>query len=159
MKRLMLMLVYTLACYAQQPDSYPTSGRIQISESCPQVAKWLTQAFIAGAHFRMPNYEAELGTLTFGVVDSPVLSKAEVVRYIDGRAKGVRIEGLAFTLRSLVSSTLSFDGANTSGGDSCTISSAFKFVGKNGVAFSNGTMEKELLGKVQKLYKEHGLDY
>jgi hypothetical protein len=142
-------------------QEYPTSHRIQISEPCPQIAKWLTQALAAGAHWRMLRYDRELGTLNFTVIDSGDLSKADIRQYLDDKkAKHVHIDEVHFTLRSLVSSTLSFDNAPHSTGESCTIAAAIMYVAKNGsVALSSGNGEAELLQRIQTRYAEHGLDY
>lgn len=147
-----------LAARAAARAQYPTSQRIQLSESCPSVAKWLTQGFAPGAHWQMLSYEPELGTLSFNVLGMADLSKANTRQYVDGKPKQVHIVGVIFTLRSLVTSTLS-SGDQTSSGDSCTIASAFKLMGKDGVAFSNGGMEAMLLDTLQKRYAEHGFDY
>jgi hypothetical protein len=141
---------------------YPTSQRIQISEPCPLVAKWLTQTLSAGPHWRMLRYEPEMGILSFKVISADTLSKAETRQYLTDysrKLKHVRVDGLVFTLRSLVTSTLSFDNTQHSKSDSCTIASAFKFVGKDGVAYSNGKMETELLQRIKTTYIQHGLDY
>jgi hypothetical protein len=148
---------------AQTGPQYVTSQRIQISESCPLVAKWLTQALVAGAHWQMLRYEPDLGILTFKVISSGNLKKADIRQYLtDGsdKAKNVHVDQLVFTLRSLVTSTLSFDDAQRSAADSCTIAAAFKFASKGGSALqSSGKMETELLQRLKDRYAEHGLDY
>ena len=111
----------------------------------------------------MPSYSPELGTLTFAVNSSlGNLSKADLRRYVDapGKAKNVRVNQVMFTLRSLVTSALSFEGAKPSSGESCTISAAIKFVAKDGkAAETNGKMEADLLKILKDRYVEHGLDY
>ncbi len=142
-------------------QQYPTSHRIQISEPCSQMAKWLTQVLASGGHWRMLRYDPELGTLNFKVLSSGRLSKADIRQYLDDKkAKNVHIDEVHFTLRSLVSSTLSFDNAPASKGDSCTIAAAIMYVAKDGsVALSSGNGEAELLQRIQTRYSEHGLDY
>jgi hypothetical protein len=147
---------------APQTDfQYPTSQRIQISEPCPAVVKWLAQGIVSGPNLQMQRYEPELGTLTFKALLKDNLSKAETIKYLEPtKTKNVRADQLAFTFRSLVTSTLSFDNAPHSTGDSCAIAAAFKFVSKDGASvFSNGKMEVELLEKLKTRYAEHGLDY
>lgn len=148
---------------APQPISgpqYSTSQRIQISEACPSVAKWLTQALIAGPHWQVARYDSELGTLTFNVVSIGNLTRSDIRQYTEGGSGPVHLSQVVVTLRTLVTSTLSFDGAGRAAGESCAIASAFKFVGKNGnVLYSNGNMEIEFLQKIQKTYAERGLDY
>lgn len=159
MKRLLVLggLVCALA-FGQQ---YATSQRIQISEPCPQIAKWLSQAFASGAHWQMLRYEPELGTMSFKVIASGDLGKADTRQYLDDKkAKHVHIDEVHFTLRSLVSSTLSFDNAPRSTGNSCTIAVAIMYVAKDGsLPLSSGNGEAELLQRIQTRYAEHGLDY
>jgi hypothetical protein len=65
-----------------------------------------------------------------------------------------------FTLRSLVTSTLSFGNTPLSKDDSCTIAAAFKFVSKDATPWeSSGKMEIEFLQTLKVRYTEHGLDY
>jgi hypothetical protein len=150
-----------LVCALAFGQQYPTSQRIQISEPCPQIAKWLTQGLAAGAHWRLLSYEPELGTLSFKVIATGDLGKADTRQYLDDKkAKHVHIDEVHFTLRSLVSSTLSFDDAPRSTGDSCTIATAIMYVAKDGsVPFSSGNGEAEILKRIQTRYAEHGLDY
>jgi len=143
-------------------SDYPASQRIQIPEACSLVAKWLTQALTGGTHWQMLRYEPDLGVLTFKVVQMESLTKAEASRYIDGvsKVKNVHVDQAVFTLRSLVASSLSFDNAQHSTANTCTIAAAFKFVGKDGNALgSSGKMETDLLQTIKARYAEHGLDY
>jgi hypothetical protein len=89
----------------------------------------------------MLRYEPELETLSFKVISLGDLSKAETRQYLDDKkAKHVRVDEVYLTLRSLVSSTLSFDNTPRSTGDSCTIAAAaVMYVAKDGSgALSNG---------------------
>jgi hypothetical protein len=143
---------------------YPTSSRIQISESCANVAKWITQSLTSGPHWELVGYQPDLGLLKFKVISMGKLNRAESREYLaaeDSRAKNVHAALLEFTLRSLVSSTLSFDGGQQqSTGGSCAVAAAFKFVDKNGTAVSSsGKMEMQLLDRLRTRYAEHGLDY
>jgi hypothetical protein len=127
------------------------------------VAKWLTQGLIVGPHFQVVRYEPDLGILTFRVTDSGNLTKADVRQYIADVStvdKRYYVSELVVTLRSLVTSTLSFDNAQPSVSSSCTIASAFKFVSKDGRVWeSSGKMEAEFLQTLKDRYAEHGLDY
>lgn len=147
----------------QTEPQYPTSQRVQIPEPCQLIAKWLTQALVAGPHWQMPRYDSGLGVLAFSVVSADRLTKAEIRRYVADVSKkdrSVHPGQLIFTLRSLVASTVSFDSGQSSVGDSCTIAAAFKFVNKSGDALpSTGAMEAELLQAIRDRYAEHGLDY
>jgi hypothetical protein len=140
---------------------YPTSQRIQIPEPCPLVAKWLAQAFSAGSHWQMLSYAPDVGTLTFKVIDM-ALTKGDIRRYViaDKKTSNVHVDQVVVTLRSLVTSTLSFDNAHHSSADSCTIAFAFKLVSKDGTVFgSNGNLETEILQRLKARYAEKGLDY
>jgi|GEM_PF-3001903 len=147
----------------QADPQYPTSQRIQISESCPLIAKWLTQMLSSGAHWQLLQYDPDLGILAFKVSSMDKLTKADVRQYLvedSKKTENVHADGVVFTLRSLVASTLSFNGAQQPSGHSCAIAVAFKFIGKDGTALaSSGRMETELLQRVTKRYTEHGLDY
>jgi len=154
-------LLITLPCLTFGAD-YPTSQRIQISEPCPKIAKWLSQVLASGIHLQLLRYDADLGLLTFSITPTVALSKSEAHQYVDdsGKAKGVHAEQVVFTLRSLVATTLSFGDIQNSTADSCTIATAFKFADKYGAALpSNGKMESELLKSMQDRYAQHGLDY
>jgi putative heme iron utilization protein len=112
----------------------------------------------------MVGYQPELGLLTFKVISSGKLSRAESREYLateDSKAKNVHAERVEFTLRSLVASTLSFDGGQQqSTGGSCAVAAAFKFMDKNSAALlSSGKMETQLLDRLKTRYAEHGLDY
>jgi hypothetical protein len=111
----------------------------------------------------MQRYEPDLGILTFKIIDMNLtksdLRSGQWIDY-DPKARNVHAEELVVTLRSLVTSTLSFDNAKPSTADSCTIAAAFKFVGKEGRTFGcSGVAEKEVLQRVKDRYAEHGLDY
>jgi TonB family protein len=144
-------------------SEYTTSQRIQIPEPCPLIAKWITQMLSSGSHLRLVSYEPELGLLTYQSVFSepdPVLP-ADVTDFVKKRDKTVNISGIVFTLRSLVSTSLSFEGSPAkSAANSCTISTAFKFVSKNSrILESSGMAEKEMLDLLKKRYAEHGVDF
>jgi hypothetical protein len=153
-------LLAGLGSASAQNQPYPTEHRMQLSESCPLVAKWLSQGTVSGAHWQLEGYDQGLGILTFKVIDMS-LTKADIRQLIDNpKAKNVHIDEVVFTLRSLVSSSLSFDGGRPSPGDSCTIAMAIKFVGKDGQRFySNGIGEAQMLQVFDARYKAHGLDY
>jgi hypothetical protein len=142
---------------AQAEADAQTVHRIQFSESCSSVAKWLTQAVAPEAHWEMLNYDPELGVLRFKVLQPP-FSKAEIYQYVQGKAKQVRAEGVVFTLGPLVTSTPAV-GGQSSNGDSCAIASAFQFAGKDGPALSNGRMEAELMNFLSNRQAEHGFEY
>jgi hypothetical protein len=162
MKNLMILgcLFATLGSASAQSQRFPMDQRIQLSEPCASVAKWLTQGFAPAGHWQLRSYEQGLGLLTFKLLDMP-LSKADVRAYVDDpKAKNVRGDQVAFTLRNLVSSSLSFDSAPASSGESCTIAAGIKFVGKDGQSFlSRGTAEAGILDAIDARYKAHGLDY
>lgn len=148
---------------AQADPQYPTSQRIQISESCPTTAKWITQMLSSGTYIKLVSYEPELGILTFQHISSepdPVLP-GDVIDFVKKRDKTVNISGFVFTLRSLVGTSLSFqDSPSKITMSSCAISVTVKFVSKNGrILSSSGLAEKEMLDMLQKRYAEHGLDY
>ncbi len=86
---------------------------------------------------------------------------ADVTDFVKKRDKTVNISGIVFTLRSLVGTSLSFDGSPAkSAANSCTISTAFKFVSKNGrILLSSGAAEKEMLELLKTRYAEHGVDF
>jgi len=108
----------------------------------------------------MLRYEPDLGTLTFKIVSSPNLTKEQARFGVADKARNVHIAQVAFTLRSLVTSTLSFGDNQRPEGDSCTIAAAFKFAAKDGTPLtSSGKMEAELLKLLKDRYEEHGLDY
>lgn len=154
-------LLITLPCIAICAD-YPTGQRIQISEPCPKIAKWLSQGLASGIHPRLLKYDADLGLLTLSITPTVALSRSEARQYVEdsSKAKGVHALQVIFTLRSLVTGTLSFGDAQNSTAGSCTISTAFKFADKNGAALpSNGKMESELLKSLQDRCAQHGLDY
>lgn len=145
---------------AQAGGDYPTSQRIQISEPCQSVAKWITQGLLAGSHWQLLRYDPALGTLVFKILSPGNLSKAEIRNYLAENAKNAHGEQLVIVLRSLVTSTLTFEGTQRSTVDSCTIACAFKFAAKSGnVLQSNGRMESEFLQALQERYEKHGLDY
>ncbi|MEO8049440.1 MAG: hypothetical protein ABI833_03405 [Acidobacteriota bacterium] len=48
---------------------YPASQRIQISEDCRLVAKWLTQGIAPGSHWQLLRYDSDLGVLIFKIVN------------------------------------------------------------------------------------------
>jgi hypothetical protein len=143
-------------------SEYPTRQRIQISEPCAVVGKWITQGLISGPRWHLLRSDLDLGLLIFAMTDSE-MSKAEAQNYISDlskKDKGIRVEQVAFTLRSLVSSRLSFENGPSSSGESCTISAALKFSTKDGrPLLSNGIMEAELLQRFKQRYAAHGLDY
>ena len=145
-----------------QTDTSSPSPRIQISESCPTTAKWIAQILSSGTHIRFVSCEPELGILIFQHVSSepdPVLP-SDVVDFVK-KGKTVNISGMAFTLRSLVGTSLSFqDSPSKISMSSCAISLTVKFVSKNGrILESSGLAEKEVLDMLRKRYAEHALDY
>jgi hypothetical protein len=84
---------------AQADPQYVTSKRIQLSEPCSLVAKWLSQALLAGPHWQLLGYEPDLGLLTFRVVASGNLSKADIRQYLrddSKKARKIRTEQLVF---------------------------------------------------------------
>jgi hypothetical protein len=145
----------------QSDPQYTTSQRIQITEPCSLVAKWLTQGLVAGPHWKFLRYEPDLGILSFQIIDSGDLSKADVRQYTsDAKARKVHLDHLTVTLRSLVSSTLSFDGGQHAKADSCTVAAACGFANRDGtVVLSSGKMEAQTLEAINTRYAEHGLDY
>jgi hypothetical protein len=133
---------------AQEP-SYIQSERIQITESCPTVAKWLTQGLSASPHWQMLRYDEAFGLLSFRI-SAWNLTKAEIHGDItrDSKARNAHAEEMVFTLRSLVSSALSFGPGQGSRVDSCTITGALKYADKEGRAlYSSGVAEKSFWGK------------
>ena len=155
------MAVIALVAGCLDAADYPTSERIQIPQPCSLVAKWLTQTLSSGQYWQMTRYEPDLGLLTFKIVGLN-LSKSQIHSNItpDSRAKNAHFEGVVFTLRSLVSTALSFDDGQKSVGDSCTVSSAFRYASKDGATLSSsGTAEKELLKTIKNSYARNGFDY
>jgi hypothetical protein len=153
-----------LSCAFGQADThYATSQRIQIPEPCPVVAKWITQMLIGGTYWEAPNYTPDLGILTFRIKRSiGNFSRADTRKYTDPteRAKNVHADQVVFTLRSLVGSTLTVEGAPPSASETCTIAAAVKFVTKESTAVTtNGKFESELLQAFTSRYAAHGLDY
>jgi hypothetical protein len=147
---------------ASADPQYATSTRIQISEPCSSVAKWLTQGLSAGPHWELIRYDAALGLLDFRVLASGNLNRTETKRYVEGNAKNVHMDEVVFTLRLLVTSTLMFDNSHDqdSAGGSCTLAAAIKFYDKNGTpVYSTGQFEKQILDTFRVRYSEHGLDY
>lgn len=141
-------------------QSYPDRQRLQISEPCPLVAKWLAQGFAAGLHWQLVRYDSDLGTLIFKIVGVPDLTKEQANQWVEGKSKHVHMEQVVFTLRSLVSSTLSFGDARQPEASACTIAPAFKYANKDGSpASSNGGMEALFLEVMKDRYAKRGLDY
>ena len=148
---------------AQADSQYPLIPRIQISESCPTTAKWITQMLASGTYIKLVSYEPELGILTFQHVASepdPVLP-ADVIDFVKKKDKTVNISGFVVTLRSLVGTSLSFqDSPSKITMSSCAISVTVKFVSKNGrILESSGMAEKEMLDMLKKRYAEYGVDF
>jgi len=164
---LLILLGGVAWAQAQSSDQgySPLIQRIQIPESCPVTAKWITQMLASGSRLRMVSYEPDLGILTYeslsSASDPDPVSTSDVLKFDKKKDKTVHITGLTFTLRSLVSSTISFqDVPSKTKADACTISAALKFASKTGrVLDSSGLAEKELLETFRSRYAEHGLDY
>jgi hypothetical protein len=150
------------ASYGDQPD-YPTKYRVQISESCPIVAKWLTQGLVSGAHWQLAKYDKDLGILTFNVVALGNLSRSDVRAYVSDagrKSKGVQMDRMTITLRSLVGSELLFSDVPSAKSESCTISAAARYIDRKGNTYnSSGTMERQFLEAIKVRYEGHGLDY
>lgn len=171
--RACLLVALSAICLAAAPsgqDQPPSEGstlgqRIQIPEPCASVAKWISQILASGSYLQFVSYQPDLGLLTyktlFSASDPDPVSPMDVTDFNKKRDKTVNITGLVFTLRSLVSSTITFEDAPSKAATaSCTISAAFKYASKKGrILTSSGAAEKELLGTVMKRYAEHGLDY
>ena len=111
------------------------------------------------SHWQFLAYDREVGLLSFRIADGK-LSKSEAKTFAE-QTKNVRADQIVFTLRSLVSSSLSFDGGeSTKGAGSCTIAAAVKFVdGDQKPVPTKGVMERELLKALKQRYAAHGLDY
>jgi hypothetical protein len=164
-KNLVVMLVAGLGMSvgAAQTES-ASPARLQIPEPCPVVAKWLGQILSSGVNLRLVSYEPDLGILTyatlFSVSDPDPVLPSDVTDFNKSKDKTVNITGLILTLRSLVSSSLSFEDVPSQTATSCTISASLKFVSKKGRRLSSsGSAEGQLLEMLKKRYDEHGLDY
>jgi hypothetical protein len=138
-----VVLLPMLALAQTVPDYYyPTSQRIQISETCEKTARWLAQGMVPGHHWDLLRYEPKLGLVSFKIENS-WLSKDKARAFTGLAKKNIRLDEVIFTLRTLVSSTVQFgNGAGESSG-SCTIATAGKYVTKDGKAVNTAESLKD----------------
>lgn len=149
--------------FGQTAPPFPAASRIQIPEPCPLVGKWLGQGLATGMRLDMLSYDANAGVLTFKVSDMKLNRADPGVWYTGKFVKGARVERLVLTLRTLVSSSVSFAEAPPSAtvkASTCTIAGAFKIADKGGKPLaSTGKMEEQMLQRIKEVYAEHGLGY
>jgi hypothetical protein len=157
-----LALLLAPEVFGQNP-SYPQETQIQIPERCTLVSKWLIQGLAAGVNMELIRHDEQAGTMVFRVASVP-LSKSEIRQQIDAAAsklpKNARIYEIVLTVRTLVSSSIKFDGAPKQTDEACTIAAGMKYETKDGKRLlSSGGGEKLLLQRFKDIYSAYGLSY